>query len=58
MSTLHRCLCYNQTSLIQPPKGQSVHNAQVTVLQSNLLNTPPKGQCPNYGGSLIADEPP
>ena len=44
MSTLHRCLCYSQTSLIQPPKGQSVHIAQVTVLQSNLLNTPPKGQ--------------
>ena len=41
MSTLHRCLCYSQTSVIQTPKRQSVHITQVTVLQSNLLNTPP-----------------
>ena len=45
-------------TLIQPPKGQSVHITEVTVLQSNLLNTLSKGQCPNYRASLITDEPP
>ena len=43
VSTLYRCLCYSQTSLIQPPKGQSVHITQVSVSQSNLINTDTKG---------------
>ena len=48
MSTLHRCLCYSQTSLIQPLKGRSVHIKQVSMLQSIPLNTDTKGiECPH-----------
>ena len=43
VSTLYRCLCYSQTSSIQPLKGRSVHIIQVSMLQSNLLNTSTKG---------------
>ena len=44
MSTLHRSQFYSQLSLIQTPKGLtlSVHITQVSVLQSNLLNTDTK----------------
>ena len=54
MSTLHRCLCYNQTSLMQLPKRQSVHIKEVSVLQSNLLNTATKRiECPHYTGVCV-----
>ena len=44
MSTLHRCRFYSELSLIRTPKGLtlSVHITQVSVLQSNLLNTDTK----------------